>query len=321
MYKLVLSGLVLTLLFVGCSSNKGLVGNEAGAKLKPVKPLEMNAPESSVNLVVKAGNIADLSHSNKNRFELYVNGKLVKPSNKVDNATANYIYHLQLRPGYYDVKGIYYWNDGWREERTKVSTPDLVRVEDFRQTILEINIPKDWRGMVTEDDLFFKVSYKSLYEKKPQRIAEEPGSSPGEEVRPKVVLQINSDPDNCDVIIDDEMVGQTPITVWIDRNSSHVVQLKYPNYRTKMRLIDKEGLKHRDKLIMLERLEPLPYITNFNQPGNPPINVPQMPPGNNNGNESANNGDNGKSNTNNVASDTTNTTTAASDSTDNNDVQ
>jgi hypothetical protein len=324
MYKLIIPALTLLLMIVGCSSKKGLVGNEVTSKVKPVKPIEAEAPESLINLVVKAGNIADLSTSNRNRFELYINSELINPKNKIDNSTANYVYQLQLVPGYYEVKGIYYWHDGWREERTKVRTHDLVKVEEFSRTVLEINIPKDWRGMVTEDDLIFNISQKSLYRQDQQGYPQPDVVQQQVETGPKVKLQINTDPDNCDVILNDEMVGQTPITVWIDRNTSHVVQLKYPGYRTKMRLIDQEGLKTRDKLIMLERLEPSPYIVNQFQ-SNPPINNPNAvsQPANNSGADSqaANNEAEGGENENQDNStnpDTTSTTTATTDTTANN---
>jgi hypothetical protein len=251
---------ILLLFFAGCASKKALIGTEVTTKLKPVKPLNTDV-HSPINLVVKASNIADFSHSNKNYFELYINKKLVQPNNKTDNATQNYTYNLQLQPGYYEVYGIYYWHGGWREEQTKVFATELVRIDPDMRTILEVKIPKDYRGIVTEKQLYFAYSTEPLY--RMDSFSSEPfANSPTQNniKSEKVKLQINADPENCDVIIDDEMVGQTPMTVWVDRNTSHVVQLSHPNYRTKMRLIDKEGLATRDKVIMLERLEPLESI-------------------------------------------------------------
>jgi len=262
MIKAVVTGLSLLLLLAGCGSNKGLVGDDATSKLKPMKELEVQEA-TSANLLINVNNIADFSYSNKNRFELFLNKKLIQPKNKIDNATPTYVYELRLQPGYYEVNGVYYWNDGWRERQTKVKSKELVRVGQDRRTVMDTDIPKDWRGMVTDDELFFHVAYKPFFEEEEplqetfQEVAQQQ-YTPGQ----KIQLQINTDPVYCDVIIDDQMVGQTPISVWVDNSTSHVVQIKKDNYRTVMRLYDVEDLRTRDKLILIERLEPLiPLIT------------------------------------------------------------
>lgn len=262
MIKALVAGLSLLLLLAGCGSNKGLVGDEATSKLKPMKELEVQEA-TSANLLINVKNIADFSYSNKNRFELFLNKKLIQPKNKVDNATPTYVYELRLQPGYYEINGVYYWNDGWRDRQTKVKSQELVRVGQDRRTVMDTDIPKDWRGMVTDDELYFHVAYEPFFEDEvPQQEATQEIAQQQYSTGQKIQLQINTDPVYCDVIIDDQMVGQTPISIWVDNSTSHVVQIKKDNYRTVMRLYDVEDLRTRDKLILIERLEPvIPMIT------------------------------------------------------------
>jgi hypothetical protein len=128
---------------------------------------------------------------------------------------------------------------------------------------MDIDIPKDWRGMVTDDELYFHVAYEPFFEDEaPQQEAIQEVTQQQYTTGEKIQLQINTDPVYCDVIIDDQMVGQTPISIWVDNSISHVVQIKKDNYRTVMRLYDAEDLRTRDKLILIERLEPVnPMIT------------------------------------------------------------
>jgi hypothetical protein len=263
MIKVVVAGLIL-LVVAGCGgSQKGIVGDTATNKVKPLKQLEVGEVYTSVNLIVRARNIADFSYSNKNRFELFVNDKRIHPKNSIDNATSNYTYELKLQPGYYKVSGNYFWHDGWRERKTKVQAQELVRVGQDRQTVLDIEIPKDWRGIVKDDELFFHVSYKSFFEEETEEVTPQQVAQPVETPAERVRLQINTDPSYCDVIIDDRMVGQTPLGVWVDNSTSHVLQLRKENYRSIMRILDVEELQSTEKLIFIDRLEPLPHITNF----------------------------------------------------------
>ncbi len=305
-----------SLLIFSCSAQKGLVGTSAVNRIEPVKALEKPEAEQPVNMIVRAFNIADFSHSNKNRFELFVNDQLILPKNRVHNGTRNYIYELKLTPGYYNVRGIYHWHDGIKNIKTKVTVGDLVPVAEGQVTELAVEIDKDLQGFLLNKKPVFSVLQKPLRNvqlanenvltplenPKTSFSAEVPKTSKNaareknveeNEVMPveknldavttqgeqvvtaplttqekrievikeiteapqKVRLQINTAPDKCDVTIDDEMVGQSPLSIWVDRNSSHVVQIKHPDYKTLLRFVDQEKLKSRDHLILIERLE------------------------------------------------------------------
>ncbi len=265
MLKFYVVSMFMLLWLLGCGSNKGLISDEAASKIKPLKSVELPQSVMPDNLVLKIRNIADFASSYKNRFELYINGELVRPDNKVDNATSNYTYEMKLQPGYYEVKGFYYWYGGWKEERTTIRTQDLVSVYPDRRTLLDIEIPKDWRGVVTDRDLFFTVSHEPFVrEESPVADASVTREAVPVKNGKKIELQINTDPNSCDVIVDDKLLGQTPLRIWIDRESSHVLQIKRENYRSILRLLDYEELIRSEKLFILERLEPLPGFAPMN---------------------------------------------------------
>lgn len=158
--RLFITGIISFLLIVNCGSKKGLIGTEAYIQIKPVKPLELDETEMPVNLKILAFNVADESSSYKNRFQLFINGNLIDPDNKIDNTTRNFTYELKLIPGYYEVKGFYLWHDGWNEAKSEIKTKELIRLDDKGLTTLEKDIPKDWRGIVRTKKLFFDVSYE-----------------------------------------------------------------------------------------------------------------------------------------------------------------
>ena len=72
----------------------------------------------------------------------------------------------------------------------------------------------------------------------------------------KIALQINTVPIHCDVIVDDKMVGQSPLTVYIDRFSNHVIQISQPGYEDKTKLLDYHVFGNETTYIFLEKLEP-----------------------------------------------------------------
>lgn len=263
-YKLVFT-VWMIFLFTSCGPSRGLVGTDAASRIKPVQQITVEDSQMPVNLEVIVRNVADQAASNKNEFKLYINNKLIQPSNKVDNTTRNYFYTLKLQPGLYDVKGTYYWHDGWTDARTDIKTQELVQVDDRGRTILEKEIPKDWRGIVKGKNLLFDVNYES-FEKKSETLisSEKPvleSSKPDVKqvgvLENKIKLQINTDPSNSDIYIDDQMIGQSPISWWVDESTSHVVQARYDNYRSAFRIVSPEEMFNQDKVIIIQRLEPI----------------------------------------------------------------
>ena len=261
-YKMLTLGAFMVLL-AGCSTNKGMVTDKPTLVLKPSKQIEVEQSSLPVNLKVLVKNVADNFYSNKNYFRLYVSGKLIQPQNQINNTTKDYQYELQLEPGFYEVKGNYYWYDGWQENQTEVKTQQLVRVDENGQTELAVDIPKSSRGIVEAKQLFFNVNYKSSSESTEIAQAENitKPTVPAQNIlagRKRTKLQINTDPPNCDVYINDELIGKSPISWWVGITESHVVQVKHDNYRTGIRVVVPEEMVKEEKIIIIQRLEPLP---------------------------------------------------------------
>ena len=262
-------------LLVGCASRSALVGNQAYYELEPVKALDIDQSLLPVNLVVKVHNVADMGRSYKARFELKVNGRRIEPVTEVSNVQSDYEYQLKLKPGYYEVKGTYTGYGGWEEEQAEVRTRDLVRIEPGRRTVLEVTIRKNWDGTPVDKVMYFDVSYEPLSQPLGGEAKAEVTVGPGAQEskvaarstkaeavsRPPVLrnrpvmLQINTDPEHCDVIVDDQTVGQSPLKIWIDSSTSHVVQISHPGYRTVIRYLDASRLKAERKVTLIERLE------------------------------------------------------------------
>lgn len=74
--------------------------------------------------------------------------------------------------------------------------------------------------------------------------------------RNKLALQINTVPIHCQVILDDKMVGESPLTVYVDRFSDHVIQISREGYVEKIRLLDHHFFGNENMYILLEKLEP-----------------------------------------------------------------
>ncbi|NIV03562.1 PEGA domain-containing protein, partial [Candidatus Saccharibacteria bacterium] len=265
-----------------------LSGDEASQELSPLKQAKIKKSPEPYNLVVEAHNVADFGYSNKNSFELYINDKLIEPINEITNATGTYKYRLRLQPGFYDIKGKYIWHGGWSKEKTEVTARDLVQINENEVTVMEVAIRKNWRGIPLDDEFFFDVSHQPVKKDGRKSLATQERQTSDEQFAPvkesisesqmeedrqsaasqpqvpskadkitqgRVRVQINTEPENCDVIIDDQMVGQSPVSAWVDNTTDHVVQIKHDGYKTIFRYLDRNKLQTSPKLIIIERLE------------------------------------------------------------------
>ena len=75
------------------------------------------------------------------------------------------------------------------------------------------------------------------------------------ENKTQIALQINTVPIHATVIVDDKVVGQSPLTIYVDRFTSHVVQIFREGYEEKVRFVDHHFFGEEMKYIMLEKLE------------------------------------------------------------------
>ena len=92
----------------------------------------------------------------------------------------------------------------------------------------------------------------------------------------RVKFQINTDPVKCDVYINDELIGSSPISWWVNRSSVHVVQVKAEGYRTGIRVVPPEEMQTDDKVVVIMRLDPSPNYSTISNSQNPGRMMPQQ---------------------------------------------
>lgn len=89
----------------------------------------------------------------------------------------------------------------------------------------------------------------------------QPAAPPTEIIQPnppragKIALQINTSPSSADVIVDDRYLGQSPLTTYVERSRSHVIQISKAGYIEIMRIIDARVLGDENTYLMIEKLE------------------------------------------------------------------
>lgn len=264
MYKNVvyIAGLFLMTLIIVTGCSKGhLTVDEAYNELRPVKQLEL--PEQiSENLVVIIDNVADEGTSYKNRVELFINNKKIDPDWLVSNVQDKYIYKLRVRPGYYKVKAYYYAYVGWGEDRYEIESNELVRVQHDKQTTVSCTIVKKPNGEPINKTMYFDVTQDDFEAPQKQSATLKMDktvvkSSLQNKPRPldMVTLQINTVPEHAQIIIDDQVVGQSPLRFNVDRRTDHIVQISAPGYQTKTKFIDRSKFGHTKSFYLIQKLE------------------------------------------------------------------
>jgi hypothetical protein len=270
---------------MGCASNR-LKSQQSYEKLKPIDdvPLGTSAP----NLVIEINGVADTPKSVKNQARLLINGKEIQPEGS-SNSRANYTYRLQVANGVYEVKAFYQAKSFWKDKEYEIATLDgKASVFPNRRTVLAITLDKKSNGQLKQEKNYFAEKYETLTESSshtgvatpesrsapgqvektkatqvfPINFVNEPAAPPAPEIAPApnrsgtIALQINTVPLHCDVIVDDKYMGQSPLTIYVVRSSSHVVQISREGYAEKMKVLDRQSLGNDATYLLLEKLEP-----------------------------------------------------------------
>jgi hypothetical protein len=84
--------------------------------------------------------------------------------------------------------------------------------------------------------------------------------------RRTIALQINTAPAHCDIIVNDNYAGQSPLTVHIDRTRSHVIQISKSGYIEKMKFIDHREFDDEKVHFLIEKLETIKPVAETTAP-------------------------------------------------------
>ncbi|MBN1480553.1 PEGA domain-containing protein [candidate division KSB1 bacterium] len=240
--------LILGIFFlIGCKGNVSV--DEAYNAIRPVKQLEL-PDQIEENFVVIIENVADEGTSYKNRVDLYINGHKINPDWLVSNVQNKYVYRMRMRPGYYELKAYYNAYVGWGEDKYEILSEELIRIQHDKRTVVTADIVKKPNGEPVNKKMYFTAKFEDFTKETKKRQDSEPV-----EIDSFIDLQINTVPEHAQIIIDDKVVGQSPLRYKVTRNEDHIIQISAPGYRTKTKFIDHAKMGSQNIYHVIQELE------------------------------------------------------------------
>jgi hypothetical protein len=150
------------LLFCACGVKPLTVG-DVYMELKPIEQLsERERSNQPDNLVVRIHNVADERASFKNYVVLYVNGRVVQPTERLNNFSSTYSYPMRLREGVYDIRAEYHVVGYWRERVFRLVPDEPIKILPQQRTTLEVRLKKSDKGSLADSQTGFRVRYDDL---------------------------------------------------------------------------------------------------------------------------------------------------------------
>lgn len=244
--------LILGIYFlIGCKGNVSI--DEAYNAIRPVKQLEL--PEQvEENFVVIIENVADEGSSYKNRIDLYINDYKINPDWLVSNVQNTYEYRMRMRPGYYELKAHYNAYIGWGEDKYEIKSEDLIRVQHDKRTVVTAEIVKKPNGEPVNKTMYFTAKLEDLKSPSAKETKQRPMPDQPK-IGEKIALQINTVPEHAQVIIDDKVVGQSPLRYDVTRHEDHIIQISAPGYKTTTKYIDRAKMGTQSVYHVIQELE------------------------------------------------------------------
>ena len=239
------------IIFIGCKGH--VTVDEAYHTLRPVKQLEL-PDQVDDNLVVIIKNVADEGSSYKNYVELFINDHPINPDWLVSNVQNEWVYKFRLRPGYYDLRGNYFAYIGWGEDKYKIVSEEFIRVQHDKRTVVTAEIVKKPNGEPVNKTMYFETTYEGLSDRS---VAEPTSSNIPTPVSNTITLQINTVPEHAQIIIDDKVVGQSPLKYQVAKDRDHIIQVSADGYDTKTKFVDHTKFGNREVFYIIQELPKL----------------------------------------------------------------
>lgn len=190
--------LLISLSLASCAGQ--MTTDRTYGEIKPKQQLPerelRNLPE---NLIIKIDNVADAGKSYRNYVVLFINGREIAPSEKVNNLSSTYSYPMRLQHGLYDIKAEYHVVGFWREQVYEIKTDEPVKIMPDTRTILAAALDKDHRGRPVRDKLRFRMSYERAHVDAPSERVAPIETAPQD--RPIVILPVPAPQTRDGVII------------------------------------------------------------------------------------------------------------------------
>ncbi len=244
-------------LLFGCKGSISI--DETYNAIRPVKQLEL-PDQIDDNFVVVIKNVADEGSSYKNRVDLYINDHKINPDWLVSNVQNTYVYKMRVRPGYYKIKAYYYAYIGWGEDKYEIVSDELIRVQHDKRTVVSVNIVKKPNGEPVNKKMYFKTHLEDFDATPARRQSrlEPKYTRPGKTAPPignTIALQINTAPEHAEIIIDDKVVGESPLRYDVDRTVDHIIQISANGYKTKTKFLDRSKFGNKQVYHVIQELE------------------------------------------------------------------
>lgn len=244
---------LLVISLLGCKGR--ITVDEAYNAIRPIKQLEL--PDQVVdNLVVEISNVADQNTSYKNRVELFINDHPIDPNWLVSNVQNKYVYKFRLRPGYYQIRAKYIAQIGWGEDDYQIVSEELIRVQHDKRTVVSAEIVKKPNGEPVNKTMYFSARLENFDEKASEYSGTAETSERERNVTSaSITLQVNTVPEHAMIILDDKVVGQSPLRTLMLRSTDHILQASADGYRTKTIFIDADKLRGKEIYHIVAELE------------------------------------------------------------------
>jgi len=238
-------------LLIGCKGD--VTVDEAYNAIRPVKQLEL-PDQVEENMLIIINNVADEGSSYKNRLDLYINDHKINPDWLVSNVQNKYMYRMRVRPGYYKLKAYYHAYIGWGEDKYEIKSEELIRVQHDKRTVVTADIVKRPNGEPVNKTMYFSAKVEDFSDQPELRQRKtEPYQRP--HISDIITLQINTVPEHAQIIVDDKVVGQSPLRYEVDRNSDHIIQISADGYRTKTKFVDRARMGKKQVYHVIQELE------------------------------------------------------------------
>lgn len=236
------------------------------------KPMieQFDSLDKNCNIVVTFKNVTDKNSDHHNKTFIWLDHNLYSPS-LLDEQKNQHIYYLFCQPGKYKLEGLFHLVNGWDDKEFSIlASTDSIQSSLNERKYFTIALDKKPNGRLkraknrfTEEKENIQAIEFSQTSKKQNPIQPNVSyrwySSPLSKTQnpDKVTVYINTHPVFTRVIVDEQQIGQTPLSTIVDKNIDHVFQIYLNGYKSQIILLYKNDMKNSGTMYLSAELEKL----------------------------------------------------------------